>query len=226
MPKPMWRDSSCRMYWQIWRRSGSFELSASIRNRATAKVSATSCSPMVLIVQRALAEHRVEQLLLEARQRVAEAAQPLLDVAGEHFGVARLVHHLGGLEQLGVAAAHALHELAAHQHGAVLAVEQHAQPPVGEAPVELGALLAGEAVPVRRVVDVDAGRRPARRRRDRTAGSSRCPWRRSTGPAWRSRTGGGGPGRRSDSRARTASRAGWRCCAAGSWRLRYRVGPG
>ena len=52
MPKPMWRDSSCRMYWQIWRRSGSFELSASIRKRATAKVSATSCSPMVLIVQR------------------------------------------------------------------------------------------------------------------------------------------------------------------------------
>ena len=52
MPKPMWRDSSCRMYWQICRSSGSFELSASMRNRATAKVSATSCSPIVLTVHR------------------------------------------------------------------------------------------------------------------------------------------------------------------------------
>jgi hypothetical protein len=37
--------------------------------------------------------------------------------------VAGLVDHLGGLEELGVLTLHVLHHLAAHQHGAVLAVD-------------------------------------------------------------------------------------------------------
>jgi hypothetical protein len=142
------------MYWQIWRSSGSFEPRPA-SGTAHREGLGHQLQPDGLDRPAPLAQHRVEQLLLEAGQRIAKPAQPLVDVAGQHLRVPRLVHHLGRLEQLRVAAAHALHQLAAHQHGAVLAVEQHAEPPVGEAPVELGALLAAEAVPVRRVVDVD-----------------------------------------------------------------------
>jgi hypothetical protein len=52
IPKPMCRDSSRRMYWQICRSSGSFDVSASIRNSDTANVSATSCRPIVFTYQR------------------------------------------------------------------------------------------------------------------------------------------------------------------------------
>ena len=52
MPKPMWRDSSCRMRVHTWRRSGSAAASPIILKMATAKVSATSWSAMVLMYQR------------------------------------------------------------------------------------------------------------------------------------------------------------------------------
>ena len=48
MAKPMWRASSCRMRRQTWRSTASLEDSASMRNSETAKVSATSCRPIVL----------------------------------------------------------------------------------------------------------------------------------------------------------------------------------
>ena len=52
MPNPMWRDSSSRMRLQIASSTGSRALSLIILNRATAKVSATSCSAIVLRYQR------------------------------------------------------------------------------------------------------------------------------------------------------------------------------
>jgi len=69
--------------------------------------------------------------------------------------VASLVHHLGRLEELGVRALHRLYELAAHEHGPVLAVEEQAHAPRGEAPVELRPVALAEAIPVGGAVDVD-----------------------------------------------------------------------
>jgi hypothetical protein len=76
-------------------------------------------------------------------------------VAVEHLVMARLVHHLGRLEELSIGALDRLHELAAHEHGAVLAVEEQAQPEGREPAVELGPLLGAQPVPVGRTVDVD-----------------------------------------------------------------------
>ncbi len=52
MPKPMCRDSSCRMRPHTSPSSGSTAHSCIIRNMETANVSATSCSAMVLMYQR------------------------------------------------------------------------------------------------------------------------------------------------------------------------------
>ena len=79
----------------------------------------------------------------------------LVHVAVEDLGVARLVHHLGRLEELRVGALARLHELAAHEHGAVLAVQEQAEPPRREAAVQLRLVSGAEPVPVWRAIDVD-----------------------------------------------------------------------
>jgi hypothetical protein len=83
-----------------------------------------------------------------------QAAQPVLDIALEHLVVAGLVHHLGGLEELGIRAGHGVHQLAAGEHGALLSVHQHGESPGGDAAVQLHPVLLGEALPQRAPVDV------------------------------------------------------------------------
>ena len=77
------------------------------------------------------------------------------EVPVEHLVVPRLVDHLGGLEELGVLPVDVLDHLAAHEHGAVLAVDQRRQTPLGDAAVQLDPLVGGEPVPEFRAVDVD-----------------------------------------------------------------------
>jgi hypothetical protein len=81
----------------------------------------------------------------------------------QHLVVARLVDDLRRLEQLLVLAADVLDELAAHQHGAVLAGHQHRQSPARHGMVDLDPLRWGEPVPEAGAVDVDevVGNEPA-----------------------------------------------------------------
>jgi hypothetical protein len=101
------------------------------------------------------AEQRVEDLLHVAAQPVGLAVEPQLEVALQDFVVSRLVGHLGGLEQLGVLALHVVDQLAAQQHGAVLALNQGGEPPARDAAVELDAVGFRHGVPEARAVDVD-----------------------------------------------------------------------
>ena len=101
------------------------------------------------------AEQRVEDLLDVATQPVGLAIQPELEIALQHLVVARLVGDLCRLEELGVLALHAVDELAAQQHGAVLALHQGREPPARDAVVELDAVGFRHGVPETRAVDVD-----------------------------------------------------------------------
>ena len=125
MPKPMWRDSSRRMRRHTSPRTGSTAASAIILNIDTAKVSATSWSAMVLMYQRGSVRMVSKRNALVLRHGVVQAAEAGLDVALEHLVVPRLVHDLGGLEELLVGARHDVHELAAREHRALLAVDEH-----------------------------------------------------------------------------------------------------
>ena len=75
----------------------------------------------------------------------------------------RLVGDLGRLEELGVLALDAVDELAAQQHGAMLALHQGRQPPARDAAVQLDAVGFRHGVPEARAVDVDeiVGDQPA-----------------------------------------------------------------
>ena len=107
-----------------------------------------------LEVPRRGAEQRVEDLPDVAADRIDLAVEAQLEIALQHLVVARLVGHLGRLEQLGVLALHVLHELAAQQHGAMLALHQGREPPAADAAVELDAVLPGKPIPEVRAVDV------------------------------------------------------------------------
>jgi hypothetical protein len=69
--------------------------------------------------------------------------------------VPRLVDDLRRLEELGVGTRDDLDQVAADEHGPVLAIEEDAQPPGREAMVELRALPRRQPIPERRAVDVD-----------------------------------------------------------------------
>jgi hypothetical protein len=90
----------------------------------------------------------------ESLRIASNRKRSLLQVALEHLVVARLVHDLGGLEELVVGAGDDVHELAAGEHRPLLAVDQHRQPPRGDAPVQLDAVALAQALPQRAAVDV------------------------------------------------------------------------
>ena len=75
----------------------------------------------------------------------------------------RLVDNLRGLEQLRILPLHVLDQLAAHQHGAVLAGHQGREAPSADTSVELNLLRLGQAIPVPRPVNIDEviGDKPA-----------------------------------------------------------------
>jgi hypothetical protein len=83
------------------------------------------------------AEQRIEDLLHVAAERIGLAVEPEVEVALQHLVVPRLVGDLRRLEELGVLALDAVHQLAAQQHGAVLALHQGREPPARDPAVEL-----------------------------------------------------------------------------------------
>src|SRR4026208_2526318 len=123
MPKPMWRDSSCRMRAHTWRRSGSAAASCIILKMSTAQAPARPCSAIGLMYQRAplggaarVGGGRAEEPARVGGHRVVQAAEAGLDVALQHLVVARLVHDLGGLAELLGGALHAVHYLRRGHH--------------------------------------------------------------------------------------------------------------
>src|SRR5882757_2095314 len=154
MAKPMWRASSCRMRRQTWRSTSSLGLRQHAEQRYGEGLG-NQLQADRLEVPRRGAEQRVEDLPDVAADRVDLAVEAQLEIALQHLVVARLVGHLGRLEQLGVLALHVLYELAAQQHGAMLALHQGGEAPTADAAVELDTILLREPVPEARAVDVD-----------------------------------------------------------------------
>ena len=108
-----------------------------------------------LQVPAALAEDGLEERDLVLRHGIRDVVEAIGDVALEHLVVARLVHHLRGLEELEVGALHDVHELAAREQGALLAVHEHAEAPGRDAAVEGDLVRLRQRVPQRAAVDVD-----------------------------------------------------------------------
>ena len=149
-------------------RTGSRALSLIILNSATAKVSATSCSAIVFRYQRLSERIESKRSFSFAGIGYVRPSRRSAEVAAQHFVVARLVQHLGGLEELLVGALHDVHHLAAGQQGALLAVHQDREPPGGDATVQRDAVGLRQALPERAAVDVDQLVRdhaPVRRKR-------------------------------------------------------------
>ena len=215
MAKPMWRASSCRMRRQTWRSTASLEDFGQHAEQRDGEGLGDQLQADRLEVPRRGAEQRVEDLPDVAADRIDLAVEAQLEIALQHLVVARLVGHLGRLEQLGVLALHVLDELAAQQHGAMLALHQGRQPPAADAAVELDAVASRKADPRSACRGCRRDRRRSARHRPRAAPSSRCRWRRSTGRSWPARRAGAGPTGRWRSRGESArcyaSRPGARC---------------
>ena len=148
---------------QTWRKIASFDDSASMRNSDTAKVSATSCSPIVFRYQ-APVPSRVSKISSDiVGERVVPPFEPQCHVAMQDLVVPALIDDLGRLEQFGVLALDILDQLAAHQHRAMLAGHQGREPPAGDGAVDLDLLVRGQAIPELRPVDIDeiVGDQPA-----------------------------------------------------------------
>jgi len=108
-----------------------------------------------LQVPRRGAEQGVEDFPDIAGERVGLAIEPQRHIAVQHLIVPRLVDDLRRLKQFGVLPHHVLDQLAAHQHGAVLAGHQGRDAPPADAAVELDPLRLGQPVPEFRPVNVD-----------------------------------------------------------------------
>src|SRR5260370_1278025 len=120
----------------------------------TAKSSISRCSPCVAWPTMA-GSATMAKPISRASPRVASAGQ---DGAAPRRGRAG-----GRVEQLGVLALHVLDELAAQQHGAMLALHQGREAPAAHTAVELDAVGLRQTVPEARAMDVDeiVGDQPA-----------------------------------------------------------------
>src|SRR5208282_469523 len=103
----------------------------------------------------ALAQQVVEELLDIAGYRIDAALALVVEVAGEHLGVTRLVDHLRALEKFRVVARYHINELAAGEHRALLTMEELGEAPAGEFDIELTLRLAIKLVPDGAAVAVD-----------------------------------------------------------------------
>ena len=164
--------------------------------------------PTSFFIQSSVCERGVEDALQRRRDR--PHLVELLDVAGEHLDVARLVHGLRRGVELGVGVRHRVHELRRHHERALLAVQEVAQAERRRAARELPARLLGERLASTSLLDRHAPRRAAwsRTSRGRSAGPSRGRARRSTAPRPPSRR--GGAARRPRGRSSTGRRPSWR----------------
>ena len=204
----MWRASSCRMRRQTWRSTASFDDSASMRNSDTAKVSATSCRPIVLRYQDEVPS-RVSKIsrTLPPPDRARRRAAGRCSAAAPRCGAPR--RRPGSPGRTWRPGPARIDELAAQQHRAVLALHQGRQPPARDAAVELDAVGLATSRPRSACRGCRPGRRRSARRRPRAPPPSRCRGRRSTGRAWPARRAGAGRTGRWHSRGGNA-----RCCAS------------